>query len=116
MLSGTQFKGGDQRQRESKMNYKQSLLETITKHPSVSRAMSGKTDQLKGVYALVKVRRALRDVKRAKRNAREERGYATPESGVTGPFASPSSRLIQQALEDGLPLELQNLCLEYLSR
>jgi len=97
------------------MNYKSSLLETIVKHPAVSRAISGGKPETPGIVPLVKARRALRDIKRAKRNAREEGPNANPDSGVTGPFTPPGQRLIREALAAGLPDDLAELCRQFIA-
>lgn len=98
------------------MNYKQSLIETICKHPVVSRAASG-SGQGPAVEKLVTLRRAFRDIKRARRNMREEVGAmgrladAYDRGMITRIPQKPGTRLIREALEiGGLPADLEALC------
>lgn len=98
------------------MNYKQSLMETICKHPVVSRAASGSA-QGPAVEKLLKLRRAMRDIKRARRNMREEVGAMGKPSDaydrgmITVIPQQPGTRLIKEALAiGGLPDDLKSLC------
>ena len=91
------------------MTYKQSLIEAICKHPSVSLALAFPRANTPALSALVSLRKARRDCKRQIKNAKEESGVRH-EGVMTGPVSWPSDRLLFEAAHTtGLPYDLKEL-------
>lgn len=98
------------------------LIEQITMHPAVSRAMSG-VERTPALDQLVTLRKARRGVKRAASNQREEiaaygrRRDAYDRGMVCEVPPMPSDKHLRLALEaDGLPGELRALIGDYLAQ